>query len=96
MRALFLLAKHYHDKISKKSLFLVGEGARHGRMFIHTNLQYILLSEVLILLCFIITAWALETRPALDMAAVFVFLVNTLEKVFRKVGYALNMRWQHK
>ena len=42
MRALFLLAKHYHDKISKISLFLVGEGARHGRMFIHTNLQYIL------------------------------------------------------
>ena len=61
-----------------------------------SSIQICSISEILILLCFIITAWALETRPALDMAAVFVFLVNTLEKVFRKVGYALNMRWQHK
>ena len=35
-------------------------------------------------------------KAALDMAAVFVFLVNILERVFRKLGYALKMRWQHK
>ena len=41
---------------------------------------------------FIITTRALETRMALDVAVVLVFLVGTLKKVSREQGHVLKMR----